>query len=175
MFLKNQLQSEKRQSTESEVYWKWSVLQKCANVNNSTSKTHQFSASSLLHSSTQLLRCSLKDCSTAQISGAFKLLGYLPPRIAARLLCSGNLFSSAVRRVYCTGLPVLLPQCSEPWGWSPGHPASHNPERSTRNSVFPFFSLATGQALVVSHVPGCVTTAAWGDNYSKSNSSHLPL
>lgn len=107
---------------------KWNVLQKCANLNKSANKTHQFSASSLLHSSTQLLRCSLKDCHTAQISRAFKFPGYLPSKIAAHLLCSGNLFSSAVRRIYWTRFPVLLTQFSDPesgmGSWSPCKPPS---------------------------------------------------
>lgn len=125
----------------------------------------------LIHPAVEML---LEGFITAQISRAFKLLGYLPPRIAAQFLCSGNLFSSAVRRVYWTGLPVLLPQCSEPWGWSPGHPASHHPEWGTRNSVLPFFPLASGQALAASCVPGCVTTETWGANYSEGTAVIYP-
>lgn len=104
------------------AHWKWSILQKCANLNKSARKTHQFSASSsIMQPGAEMLPEGLV---TAQISKAFKLLGYLPLRIAAHLSCSGHLFSSAVRRVYWTGLPARVFRALGMGSWSPHKPPS---------------------------------------------------
>lgn len=154
------------------VHWKQSILQKCANLNKSASKTHQFSASFLLHSSTQLLRdapwrtqhsSNLQGFYTSEISASQNCC---TPFMLRKFVFISSEKSLSVR---VTGLAATVFRAL---GWTPSHPASHHPEWSTRSSVRPFFSLATDQP--ASHGPGCVIRAAWGANYSEDTAVTYP-
>lgn len=117
------------------VHWKLSVLKKCAYLNKSASKTHQFSAFSLLCSSIQLLRCSLKDSSQLRSPGLLNFWYLCLPELLHIFYAQEISFLEQWEELIGQG---YLSCCcsSEPWGWAPEYPASHHPEWSTRNSVF---------------------------------------
>lgn len=154
------------------VHWKWNVLQIGADLNTSANKTHRFSASSLLCSSTQLLRCSLKDCHTAQIPRIQDIfLPELLPTFHAQETCFHQQWEEFIGQ----GFQSCWHGVQRPsLGCAPGHPASHHPERSARNPVFPLLNLATGLRLVASCGPGYVTSAAWGATYPESRAVICP-
>ena len=149
MFPKNQLLSEKCQSIESEMFCRnvpilTSLLTKLTSSLPLLFFTHPPSFSDALWRTATQLRSpgllNFRDICLSELLPTFYAQETYFHQQWEEFIGQG--FQSCYHSVQSPSL-----------GWAPGHPASHHPEWSARNPVFPLLSLATGLGLVTSHGP----------------------